>query len=71
MVSRSLAARIESMIVVNDASTSGGTISDWYQLIVICALTGRWRTGRGVCNVQDMLKDDMIRKMKQVYFRSY
>lgn len=26
MVSRSLAARIESMMVVNDASTSGGTI---------------------------------------------
>ena len=32
MVSRSLAARIESMMVVNDASTSGGTISEWYQL---------------------------------------
>ena len=28
MVSRSLAARIESMMVVNDASTSGGTISN-------------------------------------------
>ena len=26
MVSRSLAARIESMMVVNDASTSGGTV---------------------------------------------
>ena len=28
MVSRSLAARIESMMVVNDASTSGGTTSN-------------------------------------------
>ena len=26
MVSRSLAARIESMMVVNEASTSGGTV---------------------------------------------
>lgn len=33
MVSRSLAARIESMMVVNDASTSGGTSEDKYQLI--------------------------------------
>lgn len=68
MVSRSLAARIESMMVVKDASTSGGTVSNSFQLFVLARRRGRKRggggkgngrgKGKGVCNVQDILEED-------------
>lgn len=58
MVSRSLAARIESMMVVNDASTSEGTVSDQYQLVVI-APQGEDGGREGVCvTYKTYLKDD-------------
>lgn len=65
MVSRSLAARIESMMVVNDASTSGGTISEWYQLTEVAVSRGeggmeRGRERRGPCNIQDILEEDWL-----------
>lgn len=47
MVSRSLAARIESIMVVKDASTSGGTISTSFQLVVLALPRGRRRGGKG------------------------
>lgn len=48
MVSRSLAARIESMMVVNDASTSGGTVPHQYQLTAIAIPSdGGGREGPG------------------------
>lgn len=52
IVSRSLAARIESIMVVNDASTSVGTVfqlvsADWSR-----DLKGRGREGRGQAGVQ-------------------
>ena len=56
MVSRSLAARIESTMVVNDASTSGGTISNWDQLTGVAASRGEG-SGEGACNVQDILEE--------------
>lgn len=52
IVSRSLAARIESIMVVNDASTSVGTVfqlvsADWSR-----DLKGRGREGRGQAGVR-------------------